>query len=164
MNKKYGGRVQFADIEDAVSCAMVDLVDYWVHLPSSIAPENPDRNYCFAVTRGGWMAAAHVRRIVNEQAHTTPLDEMAAYHPDLRQPGPEPEDFEPDEEQQAREFLATLPEEEFSSWLEDYLAGRTVRASAQREDVTFAAIHQRRTWGLRRLRRRYHEYVMVKGG
>jgi len=163
LNKKYGGRVQPADLEDSVASAMVDLVDYWVHLPSSVAPENPARNFNFAVTRGYWMASSFVYRRVSEQSYLVSLDEKVVYGPEMVVAGPEPEDFEPTEEAKVREFLATLPEEEFTGWLDDYLAGRSERVTARKHNTYPNTIHRRRVAGLRRLRSKFHAYVIASG-
>jgi len=44
------------DIEDAVALAMVDLVDYWIQLPSSIVEDDSGRTFWQACKRGTWMA------------------------------------------------------------------------------------------------------------
>lgn len=49
-------RANTDDIEDAVSLALVDLVDYWLQLPSSIVEDDPDRTFWQACKRGTWMA------------------------------------------------------------------------------------------------------------
>jgi hypothetical protein len=44
------------DIEDAVAWAMVDLVDGWIEMPSSVDPDNPERTFWYACKRGAWQA------------------------------------------------------------------------------------------------------------
>lgn len=139
---------------------MLDLVDYWVHLPSSLDSDNPSRNFNFAVQRGTWMATAFAVQRMWSLASLVSLDEQQAY-PEMVTPGPEPEDFMDDEETTVRKFLATLPEEEFSSWLTSYLNGETVRDAADREGLFFTSVHQRRTRGLKRIRARAHAYGLT---
>lgn len=157
LQRRFSGRLDFDDIEDAVASAMLDLVDYWVHLPSSLKPDNPGRNFNFAVQRGTWMATAFAVQRMLSLATLVPLDEQYVY-PEMVTPGPEPEDFMEDEEATVRNFLSTLPEEEFSSWLTSYLNGETVREAAAREGTHFMSVHERRTRGLKRVRARAHSY------
>lgn len=48
------------DIDDAVAWAMVDLVDYWVTLKSSIVEDQPERTFWQACKRATWMATSFI--------------------------------------------------------------------------------------------------------
>lgn len=152
--------MQPADIDDAVSSAMVDLFDYWLHLKSSITDDNPSRNFNFAITRGYWMASSFLYHTMCDSSRFIALDERVGHTPEMIQRGPEPEDFLQTEEQAVQDFLSTLPEDEYRSWLTDFLEGLTERQAAQRHGVFRNAIHERRTRGLRRIRERYHAYLV----
>lgn len=141
---------------------MVDLIDYWIHLRSSVVLQEPGRNFNFAVKRGYWMASTFLYQILTESYRHVPLPDDGLHLPELVERGPEPEDFDPDEESMVQDFLSTLPDEEFRSWLGDYLAGVTVRASAQKHGVYRNAMQERRQRGLRRIEKRFRAYAATR--
>lgn len=157
MRRRFGGRLDYDDIDDTVASAMVDLVDYWVHLPSSIVTKDYGRNFNFAVQRGTWMATTFAVQRLMTLATLVSLDEQYTY-PNMVIPGPEPDDVIDDEMTTIRNFLSTLPEEEFSGWLTSFLNGETERQAAVSAGVHRSSIHERRTRGLKRLRQRAHSY------
>lgn len=158
--RKYPNTSKF-DIDDVVAAAMLDLIEYWQHLPSSIDPDNPDRNFAYAIRRGTWMATEFlVQRFRDKElevsltdsregdTHSTSLIERIASDEDT----PERVVSEADELQQIRNALADLPAGELRGWMDDYLAGVSERQQAAAEGVRRDIVMRRRRSGIKRLR------------
>lgn len=137
-------RARGDDIDDAVALAMVDLIDYWIHLSSSIVTGNPDKTFWQACKRGTWMATTFLTQEwdTKDVPVESVTDAMTA----------SPADDTPVED----EVLDHLERERFTNlvhdqlgplgdWLRPFLGGVTTREQAAIEGVSQSAIAQR--WG-----------------
>lgn len=148
-------------VEDAASAAMVDLVDYWMHLPSSLGG-SPNRNFAYAVQRGVWMGQCYFSQGLDLAVQERPCNPIANEeseaangdaHLDVPDPAPGPEEqaMERSDVEAARHFLSGLPAPELKGWLMPLIDGLPVEAQAQAEGVTKSAISHRRKAGFDRL-------------
>lgn len=148
--RKFSRATSF-DIEDAVSLAMVDLVDYWIQLASSIYPDDPQRTFNQACRRGEWMAATFLtqdwdKRDVPSEPLTTGISDTPGdgHAPVARKWSASPEDvvIRDMERERFHRFMAEQLDA-LGDWLEPYLAGVTQRQQAKREGVSQSAIARR---------------------
>lgn len=140
-------RAKFDDIEDAVSWAMVDLVDYWIQLGSSVVEGDPEKTFWRACKRGTWMATTFITQDWDDK--DVPSDAIA----DILDSGAPREASVEDValHNVERERLVRFTRSrfcEFGDWLRPYLAGHTTYEQAEREGVTQSAISRR--WGRRK--------------
>lgn len=125
-----------------MSAAMVDLYDYWQHLPSSLDSEDTQRNWKFALTRGQWTCLSYIEaERANESVkvsitETHPNDEeveAVLLHSDL---SAEDEYFQAEFERAVyRMASAMLTDMEHGDSLRGILNGESVRAEARRRGV-----------------------------
>lgn len=127
---------------------MVDLVDYWIQLDSSIFPDDTNRTFWQACLRGTWMAATFLTqewdaRDVPAEALTTDRDD-APYMGVTAPMVPSPEDI----------VIANMEREKFQrfiggqlsltgDWLGPFVAGVTTREQARIEGVNQSAVARR---------------------
>jgi len=154
-------RAKHEDVDDAVATAMLDLVNYWVHLPSSLRGDDAGRNYNFAVQRGYWTATTWLCGRHGQRAGEESLDESDAYDPPDPRPTPCETAERADERERLRKMLAEMPERELRRWMRSYLRGETTRTTAHACGVSQNTAHLRRTAGLRRLRQRARAYGVL---
>lgn len=147
MRKKFP-RARQDDIEDAVSLAMVDLVDYWIQLDSSVVPDDTTRTFWQACLRGTWMAATFLTqewdaRDVPAEALTTDRDD-APYMGVTAPTTPSPEDIVISnmEREKFQKFLGTQASL-VGDWLHPFVAGVTTREQAGIEGVNQSAVVRR---------------------
>lgn len=149
------------DLEDAISAAMCDLVDYWVELPSSVDKSDPERNYKWAIWRGKRFAtSALVRRFQQLQAERPGIshgegcedDDLGTYE-DRAAPSTEETVLEGLEQSAVSRFIDGLPKAVTSQgWFGDVLAGTTETSAALGEGISQQAMSKRRIRGMRRVR------------
>lgn len=161
------------DVDDAVSAAMLDLIDYWVNLKSSIS-DDPQRNFAYAVTRGTWQAKAALGVRRNEIDTTTSLDELeflsnepeqqinelalepfADYTSErpqwIQSPSAEDVLFDHLQHDELIELINNLDESELENWFSDFWSGESLTEIAKRDNITLDAVRKRRTRGLDKL-------------
>lgn len=161
------------DIDDAVSAAMLDLIDYWVNLKSSIS-DDPQRNYAYAVTRGTWQAKAALGTRKTEMENLSSLDELeyvsnesdqqigefatepfADYTgeraPRFQSPSAEEVLFEHMQHDELINVINSLSPNEIEGWFSDFWSGDSLTEIAERDNVTLDAVRKRRTRGLDKL-------------
>lgn len=142
---------------------MVDLIDYWINLPSSIDISDPEKNFNFAVTRAKWIAQQFLHQRFDElrrerpglgRNHLNEEDGGVEVSFELADDTPTPEETACDdaEFQQIREFLAQLPAEHLRGWLQGFVEGVPVCEQARSEGVSHVAVSKRRKRGIERLR------------
>jgi RNA polymerase sigma factor (sigma-70 family) len=152
-----------ADVEDAVSSAMVDLVDYWVNLGTSVSPDT-ERNFNYAVWRGSrtaldflvqrfrqWTSEPYLEQLLSDAAGDDDSDPQEWFLVDP-QPGPEQQVIEGMERQGFMDYLEALDESEWDGWLQDYLDDLTVREAGERRGVSHVAVVKRRKRGIERMK------------
>jgi hypothetical protein len=164
--RQFGHSTPPDDIDDAVSFALVDLLDYWIHLGSSIDSSNPDATFWRACKRGHWMATQFlVQEFVERRRfiHWDDADAADDMTNEFADPSPSPEEvaLTVDELTRLRDFVGSLPESEHSRWLRAYSAGMTEQEQATKEGVSQPAVHYRRARGLVRFARAAHENGLV---
>lgn len=161
------------DIEDSVSAAMGDLIDYWIQLPSSVS-DDTQRNFAFAVTRGTWKAHAHLGKRSEELESSVSLEELeiiensneemitelavepfAAYvsdrAPSNHTPSAEETMFDMMAHDEILNAINNLSDDDFDSWFVDFWSGESLVEIAERQDVSPDTIRMRRNRGLNRL-------------
>jgi DNA-directed RNA polymerase specialized sigma24 family protein len=161
------------DIEDAVSTAMVDLVDYWLTLGSSVSSDT-QRNFAYAVTRGTWKAKAALGERAEEIETSSSLEELDFMMAELDSPIGElaVEPFADYVSDRAPKFQAPsaeevlfdhllhdevltainrLSEDELDGWFADFWSGESLVDIAEREKVSPDSVRMRRNRGLDRL-------------
>lgn len=165
-------QVPLETVEDAVSEAVSDLLEYWVWLPSSVVDGNPNLTFRGALTRANHKASEYILRELNRPDSVTFTDLQAELDdPDaegfndyldglMADQAPDPGEGaeEDDLKARARRMLDDLSEEELESWGASYFNGETVRECEARTGVSRSVIDRRRQVGLARLRERAHEY------
>lgn len=153
------------DVDDAVGTAMLDLVNYWVNLPSSLTDDDPERNYQYAVTRGYWTAAGWMCGRFGQRSSEVSLDYDAEepLPPELVDQAPLAADLveDADERERLREFITDLPPAELKQWLGSYLRGESTRAMANNCNISQPSAFHRRRRGINRLREAAREYGIV---
>jgi RNA polymerase sigma factor (sigma-70 family) len=158
------------DVEDAVSDAITDLFDYWLHLPSSVDDSNPAKNFAYAVRRGTWVAGGSLvwrfheyagvvsevflNQLIEADVDGTSLEKFAHYH-QLEDPAPQPDDVCVEAENMARlqRAVNALSEDELNKWFRSFMGGETAREAADHEGVTHQSITERRQRGIARLKK-----------
>lgn len=165
------GHLNREDMNDAIQTAMLDLVDYWVHLPSVDDNRDVDQNFRFAVQRGYWTATTWLSNTFEERNSLRTLDvDMAHQAPpgadglneeyrhqvpeDRTQPGPEEQVIQKLEEEEVRRAITESDPEELDPWLEDYLSEQTCTQVAERLGISHQAVSKRWRVGLKRLAER----------
>lgn len=156
-------RWDYADLEDAVSSAMVDLCDYWVGLDSSIS-EDTSRNFNYAVWRGTLYAAAIQGQRYRESTGLEPLEEMLTEENAGvlnrqtttfgHEPSAEELVVEKAEMEALRAAIESMPETDFESWLGDWLNGLSAREAAKQQGVSSRTIDGLRKNGVNRIKQR----------
>lgn len=138
---------------------MVDLIDYWLSLESSVS-EDHDRNFKYAVWRATKEASKFLVGIFQDRIHEVSVDGADAYdeeHGSLwdrivdTAAGPEEQACDTDEFGRARRLIEEVDTGEIDNWLGDYLAGITEEASAFDAGIHQSSMHRRREAGLRRI-------------
>lgn len=155
------------DLEDAVSSAMVDLVDYWVNLGSSVSKDT-DRNFNYAVWRGTRTALAFLVQRFKDYAAEPFLEQLLhdlassdEHSPPeewfLVDPGPGPEELALDEldRRALLDYFDAEGVEDWEMWAQDYLDDLTVREAAERQGVSHVAVVKRRQRGIRRMKENF---------
>jgi hypothetical protein len=148
MHRKFP-RANRDDIEDAVAWAMVDLVDYWIQLPSSVIDDDQRRTFNQACWRAERMAITFLtqewdRRDIPVEALSTDRDDAADIGV-IRKPSmASPEDIVVNNTERQR-FQAFMLEQQHrvGDWLTPFLDGTTTREQAATEGVTQSAIAYR---------------------
>lgn len=154
------------DIEDAVSWAIADLLDYWVELDSSVDTTNPDRNFKWAVWRAKRSATSFlVRRFQELSSEHLGLDGLGDTHDDeggrharpevYDRTAPSPEDVVIDrmERRDVSRFIGGLPSAlTDQGWFADVLAGTPSRQTAAQTGITQRGVNLARQRGLARVR------------
>lgn len=140
MRKRFR-RANQDDLDDAVSLAMVDLVDYWVQLDSSIIPDNPDRTFWQACKRGTWMATTFLtqdwdRRDVPSEAITEGTGEGA------RGKSPEQVVLEQLDSERFTGFIESQLDS-VGEWLRPFMSGVTTYEQAEVEGVARQSLSER---------------------
>lgn len=161
------------DVDDAVSAAMLDLIDYWVNLKSSIS-DDPQRNFAYAVTRGTWQAKSALGARKNEMDNLSSLEELeyidgdrepqigefatepfADYTgerpPRFQSPSAEEVLFDHLQHDELLNVINNLSESEFEGWFSDFWSGDSLTEIASRDKVTLDAVRKRRNRGLDKL-------------
>jgi RNA polymerase sigma factor (sigma-70 family) len=161
------------DVEDAVQGAMVDLVDYWIQLPSSVS-DDTQRNFAYAVTRGTWKANSFLGKMLQENNSQISLEELEVLEnssenfitelanepfgdwPSERAPewySPSAEDVMFDNEMHdvISNAINSLSENDFEEWFDDFWSGESLVEIAERRNVSPDTIRMRRNRGLTRL-------------
>lgn len=141
-------RARQDDIEDAVSLAMVDLVDYWVTLASSIIPDDPERTFWQACKRGTWMATTFLTQ--EWDARDVPVEALSTDRDDAPSLGittasvPSPEDIviRNMEREGFQRFLGSQMSV-VGDWLKPFVAGVSTREQARIEGVSQSAVAYR---------------------
>ena len=144
-------RAHTEDIEDAVSLAMVDLVDYWVQLESSIREDEPSHTFWLACKRATWMATTFLTQ--EWDMRDTPFafvsDETGSGLEQARSQGrgrasESPEDIviQNLERERFQGFIANLPDR-LNDWLRPFMAGVTTRQQARIEGCSQQAVAAR---------------------
>lgn len=165
--------IRDVDREDAVSAAILDLVDYWVFLDSSRGGDS-ERRFAYAMTRGRFTINAHLGWVVDELERLEPnsVETFTQYMGQASQAGdptgrplnlsryaealtsdPRADAEEAEREEQVRQRVNSIPVEEWDTWLMDYLQGTPIAEVAAAEGVSKQAIAQRRARGMARLRK-----------
>lgn len=152
------------DVEDAVSEAIVDLVDYWLHLSSSVDISNPERNFAFGIRRGAWVATTALVARFNEYEHEWPTPDGAtddgdggtvagllARHPDDGL-GPEDAYIEREKLECLRDAISRLTPDDWEQWFDDYIEGKTTREIASDQGISQSKASRRQREGLALLR------------
>lgn len=150
------------DVDDACGVAMVDLVDYWMTLPSSVTPDLR-RNWAFALWRAKHVGAKFLHRLLKERSQVWSYDSVDRdYTGDGYSPAsletwiagvsdPEPLDDDEARDKKIREILGELPEEELQAWLYPVLVGESERGQARRTNTYRSAVRRTRIQGQERL-------------
>lgn len=145
-------RASFDDIEDAVALAMVDLVDYWVQLASSIDYDDPERTFWLACKRATWMATTFLTQ--EWDMRDSPLEALSGGEGEVvydrpGRPAPtrytaSPEDVVLDDLDRERfqHFIADQLNQ-LGEWLRPFMSGVTTREQARQEGVSQSAIAYR---------------------
>lgn len=142
-------RARDEDIDDAVSLAMVDLVDYWIQLKGSVVDGDPNYTFWRACKRGTWMATTF---LTQEWDRTDiPLEALSpgwdgpAPSGASAPPTPTPEDVVIDQMERERfnKFMTDQLSTSDGDWLRPMLSGVTQRQLAAAEGVSRTAIAQR---------------------
>lgn len=142
--------------------ALVDLFDYWVHHPSSIMQDDPDRTYWFAVKRAEWIGTQFLGQTVAASADMDSLDDFHEQGVDVEDGATRPEEsYEDDEERQYVLSLVADLDGDKADWLQSFLGGVTTRDEARERGVSQPAIVQRRQALLRELRATARQDGMV---
>ena len=160
------------DIEDAVSDAVLDLVEYWMDVPSSIDAEDPNRNFAYAVRRGWWVASKRLYGYMSRRDHECSMedfilqDDWGADNDNSfvqvdHDPTPDELAAEGDEQARAREVLRLLSADDWKHWGNAALTDRTVKECAKSEGVSPRAIRYRLETGVKRLRQLADEGGLV---
>lgn len=143
------------DVDDAVSEAMVDLLGYWIDLPSSVT-EDTRRNWAFALWRAKHIGANRIHRLLTErgkiisfelpeEGEQTVLDLLANV------PEPEPPTGDEERNERIREMLSSLDVEDLEKWLHPLLAGESQRAQARRQKIAQSSVCNLRAFGKKKL-------------
>lgn len=129
------------DLDDAASLALVDLVDYWVTLPTSVVPDDPDKTFWQACKRGTWMATTFL--VQEWDARPVPVEALSDDRDDAPQMGAVPTSPPTPEETVIadieHEELNRFVSEQFNrlgDWLTPFLNGTTTREQARIEGVS----------------------------
>ena len=162
LTRRYAYRLSTPhDIEEAVAGAMLDLVDYWVHLASSVDLDDPERNFKWATWRGTRTATQFLLQRINERSHVVSLSDDGVdseYHSPRSDrladctAGPEELACGDDEAKQVRDLIDSLPAENHRRWLGGLLEGLTVREAAKAEGVPCTTEWRRRRAGVEAVR------------
>lgn len=157
-------RMPKEDVEDAVSEALLDLVNYWVDLDSSISTD-PVRNYHFALRRGYWVATSYLVKRYKRYGKEVPaevfqnnLDDYegsgaASFIADPVDPDPNPEELYvlARDMEKVREAIGSIPAEQREEWFDAFITGLTKREAAELEKTSPSQVQRRRAKGLRTL-------------
>jgi RNA polymerase sigma factor (sigma-70 family) len=161
------------DIEDSVSAAMGDLIDYWIELPSSVS-DDAQRNFAYAVTRGTWKAHSHLGKRSNELESSISLEELEIIENSNDEIIVElavepfgsyvseraPSNYSPSAEETMFDMMAhdeilnainNLSDDDFNNWFLDFWSGDSLVEIAERTDVSPDTVRMRRNRGLNRL-------------
>lgn len=141
-------RARQDDIEDAVSLAMVDLVDYWIQLDSSVLPDDPTRTFWQACLRGTWMAATFLTQ--EWDARDVPVEALSTDRDDAPSLGigtpmmASPEDIVINNMERERfQRFVRGQQSLVGDWMRPFLAGVTTREQAHIEGVNQSAVCRR---------------------
>lgn len=160
-------RVSRDDLDDAIQASMVDLIDYWLSLESSVNG-GPDRNFKYAVWRATKEASKFLVGIFQDRSHELSVD--AAGEDDdeygttlwdcIADPRPGPEDVacDTDELSRARRLIEDADSREGDGWLDSFLEGISGAQAARKAGINPRSMTERRTRGLRRLSTRACQY------
>lgn len=139
---------------------MVDLIDYWLSLESSVSGD-PDRNFKYAVWRATKEASKFLVGIFQDRVHEVSVDGGVDDEDDERGSlwdriadtgdGPEDQACESDEVGRARRLIEDAEDGEMDDWLYDLLSGISESESARRSGVNQSTISRRRRAGVRRI-------------
>lgn len=149
------------DIEDATGYALVDLLDYWIHLPGSVRADDPRSTFRLAVKRGTWRGCEFMQHALHYErtsAHLNELPEAASTDPaDLV-------DAQYDEEEARRlavGLVGELDEKKFE-WLRGYLAGLTTREEAAIQNCSQSRVTKRRRKAVAALRKAAQDSGLIE--
>lgn len=167
-------RVPVATAEDAVSVAVVDLLDYWVWLPTSVVEDDPDLTFRGALRHANWKASRYILRELRRPDRTTFTDLRADLDNDeaddsfneyldtlmVDHTSEDPAEAagESDLKRRAGRLLEDLSNADKVKWADGLLGGKTALESAMEVGVDVEAIHKRRQRGIRRLIERAPAY------
>lgn len=158
-------RVSAHQLEDAVATALVDLIDYWIHLPSSIR-ENKEQTFWLACRRGEWMAKQFLATELGDCTITQvgyPEDAYGEVVGAIVGGASESDTEDIAQERALARLLEDAPDEEFELWLNDFMSGCSLAEAGNRLGVSYQAIQRRRVWGMSRLRHRASELGLAVG-
>lgn len=128
------------DIDDAVSLAMVDLVDYWVQLDSSIISDNPDRTFWQACKRGTWMATTFLTQDWGRKE--TPTEAATEGTGEARGKSPEQVVLEQLDTERFTNFIESQLDSA-GDWLRPFMSGVTTYEQAEVEGVARQSLSER---------------------
>lgn len=176
--------VQREVVEDCVQTALVDLLDYWVNLPSSVDPDNPQRNFAFAKRRGFHTAQSFLHQEFRRSNQEVPSlfpgeygDEIGGYSgtnsggeflsgtgivsiedlPNGDRNPVEDEVVDAEDRHRVSAAIASLSQEQIDRWFGGFISGESVREDARRNGISHQAAHTRRQRGLALLKGVVHE-------
>lgn len=143
-------RAGLDDIEDAVALALVDLVDYWIQLPSSIVEDCPRQTFWRACKRATWMATTFLTqewdmRDVPSETLSTDRDDapvVGVYGATASSDSPEDIVLRNIERERFQRFVWEQLDA-VGEWLRPFVAGVSTRQQAREEGVTQSAISYR---------------------
>lgn len=158
LSRTFGGATPH-DVDDAAQEALVDLLQYWATLPSSIS-DDTNKNFAFALRRCWHTSSKYLWDALQQQNQETSAGVPDEGDPTWMQGNyvhqPEPLDpldelIEDENNDELLEAVSRLPADELRSWVQGLIDGESLRATEVRTGIPMKTVQRRRATTLARM-------------